>query len=303
VDAPLKKYEAILETLRAVLDSAGELRGSELQAQFATAKRGVEGLLDGIEEPTKGRLKQLLMPPVEGTARVGTSQGVHSASDDWKTTVWDALHTELIDHFPFNSGIHVREAANFDQFVSFFQPDGILWGFVHTRLADWIEPGAHGYVVKPGADALGGDLLTCLSVAQEITDAFFVPGEDRGMKLSVHADWSSPDVTEAKFWIGGKATPLPKGEWSPTLKWAGEDARLDWTQSGHVTQQIGRHAFSLFDLFQQLGGLKPGGSRGLYVVEFPPLTLKIRSDGREDALRADFFSRLHCPADIHMGAN
>ena len=301
--APLEKYATILETLRATLESASEAQGADPRAQFLTAKQGVEALLDGLQEPTKSKLNRLLMPPVEGTMKVTETGRVDSTSSEWKKKVWSAWDGKLSKYFPFTRGPSAREAANFEDFRSFFQLDGVLWGFVHANLADYVELSDAGYVMKPGPDPLGADILSCLSVAQEITDAFFGAAEDPGLKISLQVDWSAPDVTEAKFWLGDKATALPKSQWSPTLKWNGDRVRLEWVQGGRPTQELGRHSFSLFDLFEQLGGLKPAGSgrRGMYVADYPPLTLKARSDGKKDALRADFFSRLQCPQEIRMG--
>jgi hypothetical protein len=120
------------------------------------------------------------------------------------------------------------------------------------------------------------------------------------MKLSVQVDWSAPDLTEAKLWIGEKSTVLPRGQWTTVLRWSGERVRLEWLQAGRPTQQIGRRGFSLFDLLQQLGVLRVAGDglRGVYVVSFPPLTLKVRSDAGLDAFRPDFFARLRCPAEL-----
>ncbi|MCL2449485.1 MAG: hypothetical protein FWD17_11105, partial [Polyangiaceae bacterium] len=64
------------------------------------------------------------------------------------------------------------------------------------------------------------------------------------------------------------------------------------------TEELGRHSFSLFDLFDHLGGLRPSSGRAHYTSDCPPLTLKVRPEGKVDALRADFFLRLRCPADI-----
>jgi type VI secretion system protein ImpL len=301
--APLEKYATILETLRATLESASEAQGADPRPLFLTAKQGVEALLDGLQEPTKGKLNRLLMPPVDGTMKVTETGRVDSTSAEWKKKVWGAWDGKLSRLFPFNRGPSPREAANFEDFRSFFQPDGTLWSFVHANLADWVELSDEGYVAKPTANPLGEDLLSCLSIAQEITDAFFGVGEEPGLKLSLQVDWSAVDVTEAKFWIGEKATVLPKAQWSPGVKWNGEGVRLEWVQGGRPTQELGRHSFSLFDLFEQLGGLKPAGSgrRGMYVTEYPPLTVKVRSEGKKDALRADFFSRLQCPREIRMG--
>jgi hypothetical protein len=33
-------------------------------------------------------------------------------------------------------------------------------------------------------------------------------------------------------------------------------------------------------------------------MDAPPLSIRVRSDAGVDALRPDFFARLHCPTDV-----
>jgi type VI secretion system protein ImpL len=302
---PLDKYLAILDGLKADLGepgSASKLAQQDLQDHLAQAKTGVGALLDGVQEPPRRALAMLLMPPVMGGVAAGTNEGQRSLSDDWKSIVWTAWDEKLSSHFPFRASA-ITSPVVFADFAKFFRAegDGILWGFVKARLATLVEQKGDGsYAPKQGADALAPEALMCLTVAQEITDAFFRPGEDPGLKLSVQADWNATDVTEAKFWVGPKDTALPKAAWSNPLRWLGEDVRVEWKQSGRPTQELGRHSFSLFDLFTHLGGLKPSpGSRAVYSADCPPLTLKLRPEGK-DALRSDFFTRLHCPQELRI---
>jgi type VI secretion system protein ImpL len=301
--APIDKYLAILDKLKAVLEAppAPAAPGPSGQTPFSEASTGVAALLDGIEEPTRGRLWRLLMPPVMGGVSAAKAEGASTLSDDWKSGVWNAWDQKLRGHFPFTAH---ADAADFGQFAAFFKPDGLLWGFVKSHLADRVEENGEGrYVVRQGADPVAPDLLNCLSTAQEITDAFFAAGEDPGLKLSVQADWTASNVTAAKFWVGAKDTALPKSQWAGPVKWLGEDVRVEWQEDGRPTQELGRHSFSLFDLFDHLGGLRPTGSgRSIYSSDCPPLTVKLRPEGKVDALRADFFTRLRCPGEIRGGS-
>jgi type VI secretion system protein ImpL len=297
--APIEKYLSILDKLKAVLEAppAPIPSGPGGQSPFSEASTGVAALLDGIEEPTRGRLWRLLMPPVMGGVSAVKAEGASSLSDDWKAGVWTAWDQKLKSHFPFTAR---ADAADFGQFSAFFKPDGLLWAFVKAHLADRVEENGEGrYVSKQGADPLPPDLLGCLSTAQEITDAFFSAGEDPGLKLSVQADWTASNVGAAKFWVGSKDTALPKSQWAGPVRWLGEDVRVEWQEDGRPTQELGRHSFSLFDLFEHLGGLKPSGTgRSIYTSDCPPLTVKLRPEGKVDALRSDFFTRLRCPAEI-----
>jgi type VI secretion system protein ImpL len=303
--APLEKYLTILENLRATLEAASDAPGGpDPRPEFARARRGVEALLDGLQEPIKGKLNRLLLPPVEGTIKVTETGRTDSMSAEWEKKVWSAWDGKLRRVFPFSGTPAVREAAAFEDFRSFFQPDGILWGFFKANLADSVELTDSGYKPKPASTPPAPDLLSCLSIAQEVSDAFFPAGEDPGLRFSLQIDWSATDVTESKFYIAEKPTVLPKSQWSAPLKWNGESVRLEWVQGGRPTQEIGRHSFSLFDLFEQLGGLKPspGGRRGLYEVEFAPLVLKVRADGKSDPFRAAFFTRLRCPQELRSAS-
>lgn len=301
--APLSKYLAILDKLQAALEAppAPKANGQDAQSPFSEASTGAAALLDGVEEPTRGRLWRLLMPPVMGGVQAAKAEGVSSLSDDWKSSVWTAWDQKLKDRYPFARASR-GEPPSFADFATFFRPDGILWTFVHARLADWVEEHGDGrYLPKPGADALAGDALSCLTVAQEITDAFFASGEEPGLKLSMQADWNAPEVSNAKFSVGSKDTPLPKGQWAGPIRWFGEDVHVEWQQQGRPTEELGRHSFSFFDLFDHLGGLKPvEAGRSLYSSECPPLTLKLRPEGRADPFRADFFARLHCPEELRI---
>lgn len=301
--APLDKYLAILDGLKADLGAAPTPQVSldEEQSHLTQAKTGVTELLDGVPDPARRTLAQLLLPPIMGGVSAGTNQGQQSLSDDWRTMVWTAWNEKLSGHFPFKASA-TSSPANFADFAKFFRPDGdgILWGFVHTRLATMIEQKGDGqYVPKQGADPLAPDALMCLTVAQEISDAFFHVGEQPGLKLSIEADWNAPDVTDAKIVVAGKETPLPRGQWSAVLRWFGEDVNIAWKQSGRPTQELGRHSFSLFDLFTSLGGLHASGGRALYTADCPPLSLEVRPEGK-DAFRPDFFTRLHCPQDLRI---
>jgi type VI secretion system protein ImpL len=299
--APLDKYLAILDKLKAVLEAPPDPSGpgQSGHSPFNEASTGVASLLDGVEEPTRGRLWRLLMPPVMGGVAAAKAEGVSTLSDDWRSSVWTVWDQKLRTRFPFSRAAHA-EAVDFGQFTAFFKPDGVLWGFVKAHLADWVEDKGDGrFALKQGAEPLSPLLLSWLTTAKEVTDAFFSAGEDPGLKLSIQVDWTATNVADAKFVIGSKETPLPKAQWAGPVRWFGEDVHVQWLEDGRATEELGRHSFSLFDLFQHLGGLRPtAGGRAVYVTDCPPLTLKVRSEGKDDALRSDFFSRLRCPDEI-----
>jgi type VI protein secretion system component VasK len=296
--APLDNYIAHLENLRTALEGASDAPGGpDLAPQFANTKRGVERLLDGVQEPLKSKLRALLMPPVEGTIHVTKEETTKGTSDEWNKKVYAAWDTKLRAHRPFAG----TDWAAFEDFRAFFQQDGTLWAFFKSTLAGSVELTDSGYKSKPGATPLAPDLLACLSVAQEITDAFFPATDDPGLRFSLQLDWSATDISDAKFVVGDKATVLPKAQWGAPLKWNGEGVRLEWVQAGRSTQEMGRHAtFTLFDLFDQFHGLNPGGRHGIYEADFPPFAVRVRSDGKRDPLAKGFFARLHCPANIEM---
>jgi type VI secretion system protein ImpL len=292
--SPLDKYIAILDKLKEALDE-GATTTEAGKGPYAEAKNGVAELLDSVPQSVRGPLgDNLLRPPVEGALAV--SHG--GTSEDWTTSVYPACNN-LSGRFPFR-GTAVGEAVKWDELEDFFKQDGVLWGFVHKNLMGRVELTGEGHwTVARGADnPLPGNVLLFLTQAQEVTDAFFHEGEAPGLKFSVQADWTDSDVSDTKFVLNGKDTPLPKAQWSAMMRWAGEPTQVDWTQNGRPTQELGRRSFSLLDLFAHLGGLRPSAGHAYYTVECPPLSLKVRSDARVDPFRADFFQRMHCPPNL-----
>jgi len=232
------------------------------------------------------------MAPVESTIVVNRHQDCGHLNTDWKTGVLTFWHDQLNSRWPFNK--KVQDVADFQDFQKFFQPGtGILWDFVNKSLKDTLELSGTHYIAKTDAvPSPPADVLVCLNFAKEISDAFF--GSDNGLKLAVWVDWSAPDVTGATFLLDKKPTPLVKGQWSP-VKWSGEtEVTLEWVQGGLHQDVSGYHSFALFDLFRNLGGLKAAGN-GMYSVQSPPISVKVRAAGDNDVFRADFFSKLNCP--------
>jgi type VI protein secretion system component VasK len=301
---PLQKYKEILRALIPFMETAGEQKAAEVKPQLRTAMQGLEGLLSSVEEPaTKKRLADLLKPPISCASKVIINGTRGPISEQWRKQIWPPLQS-LLERYPFNRApsAHRDDPATFDAFAAFFRPpDGTLEAFVAGPLAEYVTSGAAGVPVDKPGYVVGEDLLSCLRVCQSITEAFFPRAEEqRGTKLAVLADWSAPDISDVKFTLGPKFMPLTKGDWSPTFKWAGEGARLSYTQSGTFQQISGRGSFSLFDLFDQLGGLKPTvPSNYLARSTTVPLTVKVRSESRQDPFGGDFFARLRCPAEIH----
>jgi type VI secretion system protein ImpL len=297
--SPLDKYLAILDKLKEALEE-GATPSAAGKGPYADARNGVHELLDSVPQSVRKPLgDNLLWPPVNGAIVV--SRG--TTSEDWSTSVWPTWRDKLMSRFPFH-GTAMGEAVKWDDFADFFKQDGALWGFVHKNLAGRVELSGDGrWAVARNADnPLPANVLVFLTQAQEVTDAFFHDGEAPGLKFSVQADWSETDVTDTKFVLAGKDTPLPKAQWSTGMRWMGEDTRVEWMQGSRPTQELGRHSFSLFDLFAHLGGLRPSAGHGYYMVECPPLSLKVRSDARADAFRSDFFVRMRCPPDLQNAA-
>jgi type VI secretion system protein ImpL len=299
---PLQKYKQILQALMPLLATASEQKPSEVKAQLRTATQGLDGVLSSVDDSaTKRRLRDLLSPPLSCAIQV-IVHPVPTGPDPWSTQVWPALKS-LLGGYPFSKApnVHRDDPASFEAFAAFFRPpDGTLGAFVTGPLSEYVSPGPAGVPVARPGYIVGDDLLSCLNASQRITQAFFAPGEDRGTRLAVLVDWSAPDITDVKFAIGAKVMTLTKGEWSPSTKWAGEEARLSYTEAGTSQQVTGRGSWSLFDLFDLLGGLKPTVTAN-YVARSTtlPLTVKVRSESRQDPFAADFFGRLHCPAEVH----
>ncbi|HSY25011.1 MAG TPA: type VI secretion protein IcmF/TssM N-terminal domain-containing protein [Polyangiaceae bacterium] len=298
-DSALDKYLKILDDLDVALDAPPPPAGPgtpDAQSPFAIANAGVARLLEPISEPTRSRLGRILMPPVRGVVTIIVQGGQKSLSDQWRNEIYAAWQP-LSAKYPFARG---GAPAQFSDFKAFLAPEGPLWKFVHEKMANLVEEsGENAYRSKPGATPeVSGAILECLSVARQISNAYFPPGEDPGLKMSIEANWNASDVDTVKWVAGGKETPLPKGQWAGPIRWLGEDVRVDWLEGGRLEHQSGSHAFSLYGFFQHLGGLHPvEGSRTVFKLDSPPLELKVRWEGRGDAsaLQPEFLARLHCP--------
>jgi type VI secretion system protein ImpL len=300
---PFQKYQQILrETILPLMPTLSAPRLGEVKGQVQKAMSELEGVLSSVDDSaTKDTLRHLLTPPIECPISVinHPAGGPDGGGDPWRTQVRPALQS-LLDGYPFNKApkAHRDDPASFEAFAAFFRPpDGTLGAFLAGPISDCVTLGPDGATAKPGY-VVDADLLACLKNSESMMQAFFPTGEERGTKLAILVDWSAPDITDVKFSIGPTVMPLPKGEWSPSLKWAGQQVRLSYTEAGTFQQLTGRGSFSLFDLFDQLGGLTPTVTAN-YVARSTtlPLTVKVRSESRQDPFSPDFFGRLHCPTD------
>jgi type VI secretion system protein ImpL len=308
----LDKYLAILDSLGSALDEPPPSPAPANNAgPFVEASRGVQRLIDGIvPKPVQCRdiqdprrrydpMEALLKPPVKGAVKLGVDTGHGNLSDDWHSIVYTAWHDALAGHFPF-SGAATINAVKWDEMKGFFKADGTLWKFVGDRLSGYVEQTGQHYSLKRGADPVSPMVLAFLSQARELSDGIFPGTDSPGVKFSVQADWTSPDVHDTKFVLGGKDTPLPRAQWSVPMLWVGgDDARISWSLGTATGGEYGRAGFPLFDLFARNGGLHPtGAGNSLYSLDVPPLTLKIRPEGAVDVFRANFFTRMQCPPDL-----
>ena len=166
----------------------------------------------------------------------------------------------------------------------------LLWGFVKTHLADRVEENGEGrYVVKQGADPVSGELLGCLSIAREITRRVLRCG--RGPRPQDLRSGRLDRVERHRGEVLGRGqghARSPRASGPGRSRWLGEDVRIEWQEDGRPTQELGRHSFSLFDLFEHLGGLRPTGSgRSIYASDCPPSDREAaaRGQGRRPSIR------------------
>ncbi len=295
--------------MRQLKDSKAEPT-AEFQQELARAKVFVEVLLGQLDPPTRQLLEPLLMNPIRGSGGSIDRSLYGYLGEKWKGEVWDAYNAKIASRYPF---VDVREEVALPEFVEFFRPStGALWKFYEKNLADRMERKGNAFVLKSSTDpgAFRPELLRCLGVAQEITDAVFTSA-DPAVAFEVKMQSAGSNVSEITFKVDGQAIVYRNEpeKWVPT-QWPGKGSPHGaFLQvkggGGGLNDELPRAGdFGLFRLLAA-GGIKPAGPAGVFVATWnlnrpgvPAVSIDFKSSKSVQPFARDFFSRLKCPQEI-----
>jgi len=286
-------------------------------AGFATelsrTASAVQRLLGGLDSRTRLLVEPLLMTPIRGS-RAGVFRADDSAlSDRWKAEVWETWNSKLAPRFPFTES---GGDASLAEFSDFFRPQsGLIWKFYERDLAARLERSGDRFVPKASAvpSAFLPAFLSCINVAQQITDAVFGTLPEAKVPFSINVHSAGADISQIAFKIDGVAT-VYKNEaehWQLT-QWPGAGATkgavLEVKASG-FTDEIPRDGdFGLFRLLLA-GGIKPAGtaqqSTPIFVSTWtlnrpgsPPVTIELKPSKATQPFARGFFARMKCPMQV-----
>ena len=316
-DAPpsgLNQYLAQLTTLEVALTQLNESRtepGEAFTNELSRTASAVQRLLGGLDSRTRLLVEPLLMTPIRGSA-AGAFIADHSAlSDRWKAEVWETWNTTLAPRFPFNEA---GTDASVAEFSDFFRPQlGLIWKFFDKDLRDRLERSGDRFIPKSAAlpTPFLADFLSCLNVAQEITDAVFGSLPEAKVPFAVNIHSAGADISQIALKVDGVATTYKNEsehwqltQWPNTGQTKGASVLV---KAAGFTDEIPREGdFGLFRLLLA-GGLKPSGN-GLFVAtwtlnraETPPVTIEIKPSKATQPFSRNFFKRLRCPSQVVGG--
>ena len=314
----LSQYLAQLTTLEVALSQLAESQAGP-EAGFATelsrTASAVQRLLGGLDSRTRMLVEPLLMTPIRGS-RAGVFRADDSAlSDRWKAEVWEIWNSKLAPRFPF---VESAGDASLAEFSDFFRPQsGLIWKFFDRDLSARLERSGDRFVPKAAAvpTAFLPAFLSCITVAQQITEAVFGTLPEAKVPFSINVHSPGSDISQVAFKIDGVAT-VYKNEpehWQLT-QWPGTGATKGAVlvvKASGFTDEIPRDGdFGLFRLLQA-GGIKPSGTEStpIYVSTWtlnrpgsPPVTIELKPSKATQPFGRGFFSRMRCPMQITAAA-
>jgi len=300
------------------LAESREASGAEFASELSRTAAAVQRLLAGTDPRTRMILEPLLMNPIRGSRAGVVRADFAQLSGDWKSEVWEIFRTKIRPRYPF---ANVPSDVPLAEFADFFRPDtGVLWKFVKEHFDDRLDRSGNTFVPKPSADPMPyrSDFLSCLNVAQQITDAVFGNAQEPAAPFAIKMHSVSSNISAVSVVVDGHATTYRnEPERWVTVKWPGEGdprgATLKVTGAG-FTDEIPRMGdFGLFRLLAA-GGLKPSGSLadGVPVLAAswvltrrnePPVKIEIKPSKSVHPFSPRFFRRLNCPPEVTVGAS
>jgi len=322
-DAPpsgLSQYLAQLSTLEVALSQLAESKAepdAAFAAELSRTAGAVQRLLSGLDSRTRLLVEPLLMTPIRGS-RAGVLKADDSAlSDHWKAEVWETWNTKLASRFPFTE---TGGDASIAEFSDFFRPQsGLIWKFFDKELAERLERSGDKFVPKAAAvpTEFLPAFLSCLNVAQEISDAVFGTLPEAKVPFSINVHSAGGDVSQITLRIDGAATTYKnEAEHWQLAQWPGagptKGATLEVKASG-FTDEIPREGdFGFFRLLLA-GGIKQAGTgrepTPIFAATWslnrpgsPPVTIELKPSKATQPFARGFFARMKCPLQIIAGA-
>lgn len=316
----LSQYLAHLSTLEVSLAQLAESQqesGAQFSAELARTASAVQRLLSGTDPRTRMILEPLLMNPIRGS-RVGVVRADFAQlSGDWKSEVWETYRNKIKSRYPFSE---VPTEVTLAEFAEFFRPEsGLLWKFYAQHFESRLDRSGNTFVPKSSADPMPfrSDFLTCLNVAQEITDAVFGSAAEPRVPFGVKIHPVSSQISEVSLVVDGHATTYRnEPERWVLVNWPGggdpRGATLKVRGAG-FTDEIPRIGdFGLFRLLAA-GNIKKTGalSEGVSVLSArwaltrgnePPVQIDFKPSKGVHPFSQNFFRRLNCPAMVTVGS-
>lgn len=241
------------------------MQGSPNQAIAA-----IKAMANHAPEPVKRWLNEVLA----NTYRAIFAQAARYLSDLWNVKVYAFYHTALKGRFPFDS--QAKDFVALKDFTAFFGPKGILLTFLRGEMAPFVEIEGDGNVAWQVVDGVpfspNRALLTQLSTAQKMTQAFFTKGNLHvDLKLTavnLNDEITELDLSEGKAQVSTSGGALPA---SVPLDWPVENGELKLHLSGgwfgHDSDKTFKDDWALFR-WLAAGTLLPEKSSGQYVLQY-----------------------------------
>jgi len=315
----LSQYLAHLGTLDVALTQLSESKqasGAELSTELARTAAAVQRLLGGTDPRMRLILDPLLMNPIRGSREGVAKADYAQMSGDWKSEIWELFRNKIKPRYPFSDA---PVEVSLPEFTEFFRPQtGILWAFVEKNLSSRLERSGKNFVPKPSAETVPfrSDFLTCLNVAQQITEAIFGTTQDPSVPFTVKIESVSANISEISLVVDGVATTYRNEpeRWLPVV-WPGVKAPRGGTllvKGAGFADEIPRLGdFGLFRLLAA-GGLGKGKNPAAGGEELlanwtlsranePPVRITVKPSRSVHPFVPSFFSRLNCPPEVTVG--
>lgn len=222
LDVYQEQLGLVRDSLQTHLDSPDD--GEELLGRLQAARTRVRALIEEQEVGWRPRFEAILWPPIDGASMSATRALATGAGRSWCAEVVRPYYRNLRGRYPFSeSGLDVPLA----DFSQFYAPEtGTLWAFYGEALGGMVERDGDRFQFNQQFGREGHFnrvLLTHLARSQEISSAFFPPGQtDPKVQMDVRIR-PTPEVQSVLFTLGGAEIEYHNGpeEWT-RMEWPGE---------------------------------------------------------------------------------